>query len=35
MARKEIAKWFVNVVVLPAVVVVMRKRLFALIDKYL
>jgi hypothetical protein len=35
MVKKELAKWLVNVVVLPAVVVVVRKRLFALIDKYM
>jgi hypothetical protein len=35
MVKKELAKWLVNVVVLPVVVVVVRKRLFALIDKYI
>jgi hypothetical protein len=35
MVKKELAKWFVSVVVLPAVVVVVRKRLFAWIDKHM
>lgn len=33
--RKEVAKWVVSVVILPAVVIALRKRIFDLIDEHL
>ncbi len=33
--RKTVAKWVVGVVILPAVVLALRKRIFALIDEYM
>ncbi len=33
--RKTLVKWFVDGIVLPALVLALRKRIFALIDEYL
>lgn len=35
MAKKALAKWVVNVVVLPAVVFALRKRIYAFIDEHM